>query len=129
MSQTQMQIIDAKAAANAYAAMGRLGVVGKFPEDAAELSLRLKCVSGRGRSIATALQTFVDFKGFDVLAEAVGKNEMLSHSSGGSHVNGIDVSWADTTVHIDTEAMLLSTAIHIEEPENPTLTYSASGLY
>ncbi len=71
MRQAEVRIRDAQSAVNAYVTMTRFGLPTTLPTDAGELARQLKRVTGRSRDLATALNVFVETKGFDALANAV----------------------------------------------------------
>jgi hypothetical protein len=117
MAQLQVRIKDAQSAANAYVAMTKFGAPAKLPADAAELTRRLKRISGRGREIAAALQMFVDAKGFDALAEAVGRSRT-------NHAPSIR-----DAAPTDTEAASTPGSLSFAELHGVPLMFASSGLY
>jgi hypothetical protein len=124
----QVQISDAQSAANVYAAMARFGAPAKLPTNAAEFTSRLKRISGRGRVLAISLQAFVDSKGFDALAEAVGRSQKNPSTSIQRDRSSLP-AWAQVNSRTDNEAAATGSSLKFGELDDTPLMFAASGMY
>ena len=115
MSQPEMRIADAQAAASAFAALGKFTGSTKIPSDRAEFAMRLQRATGRARPLAAALGRYVETNGIDALLFALDSSP----------------STADTKeqVRSDSEAAAVVSRIDFEGLDRTALIFAASGLY
>ena len=116
MAQPEMRIVDARSAASAFVALGKLTGSAKLPADRAELATRLQRVTGRARPLATALGRYVETNGIDALRSALNDD-------------GAATLKADERVRSDSNAAAVVSRIDFEELDRTAVVFAASGLY
>jgi hypothetical protein len=116
MSQPEMRIADASAAASAFAAFARLSGASKLPSDPEELSAKLSRATGRARPLAIALGKFVENHGFDALQSAIGERPKAARE-------------AKDIALDDAQAAATLSAISFEALDRTAMMFASSGLY
>lgn len=116
MSQAEIRIADARAAASAFGALSRLSGLTKLPSDQTEFSTRLSRVTGRGQPLAAALLTYVEAHGFDAFHSAFVSGRGATTQA--APARSVEAEAAATVSTIDFEALDRSARI-----------FAASGLY
>ena len=117
MQQLEMRIADARAAASAFAALGRLTGSARIPSDQAEFSIRIQRATGRARPLAAALGRYVEVNGFDALQSA------LSEGAAADQANSKEKGLPDS------DAAAVISRVDFEELDRTALIFAASGLY
>lgn len=116
MSHVEVRIADARAAASALVAFGKLSGRAGIPADQSELEARLSRATGRARPLAVALSHFIETHGFEALQLQLSCRVPVG-AERTSFTRG------------DAEAAASANAIKFEALDSAAMNFAASGLY